>query len=263
MKPNYKNWIPRRMLAVLFAITCVPLAAFLYLHNGLTGAGGILLPALEVICILLFAAGMSFFVFCMVLYRRFDYNGERQLSRQIVEGTAAYVNLPEGGYGLDVGCGSGALTIACAKRNPRAVMLGIDKWGMEYSSFSRELCENNAKAEGVTNAVFQKGDAVRLDFPDETFDAVTSNYVYHNIMGHDKQALLLETLRVLKKGGIFVIHDIMSASNYGDMDAFIENLLKQGFEEAYLIDTTDGKFMSPKEAKFLMLSHSALLVGKK
>ena len=33
--------------------------------------------------------------------------------------------------------------------------------------------------------------------------AVVSNYVYHNVMGADKRALLLETLRVLKKGGVF------------------------------------------------------------
>ena len=62
----------------------------------------------------------------------------------------------------------------------------------------------------MSNVRFQKGDAVKLDFPDETFDLVTSNYVYHNIMGKDKQALLLETLRVLKKGGTFAIHDLMS-----------------------------------------------------
>ena len=28
------------------------------------------------------------------------------------------------------------------------------------------------------------GDANRLDFPDESFDAVVSNYVYHNITEH-------------------------------------------------------------------------------
>lgn len=43
-------------------------------------------------------------------YRSFSYDGERKLSKQIIEGTAHYVTLPEGGIGLDVGCGSGALT---------------------------------------------------------------------------------------------------------------------------------------------------------
>lgn len=41
----------------------------------------------------------------------------------------------------------------------------------------------------------------KLDFPDGAFDAVTSNYVYHNFPSRDRQAILLETLRVLKKGG--------------------------------------------------------------
>ena len=75
-------------------------------------------------------------------------------------------------------------------------MLGIDRWGKEYASFSLPLCEKNAAAEGVKNISFQRGNAVKLDFPDESFDAVTSNYVYHNITGEDKQQLLLETLRV-------------------------------------------------------------------
>jgi Hypothetical methyltransferase. len=43
-------------------------------------------------------------------------------------------------------------------------------------------------------------------------------------MGKDKQDLLRETLRVLKKGGTFAIHDIMSRSRYGDMEAFIDEL---------------------------------------
>ena len=78
--------------------------------------------------------------------------------------------------GLDIGCGSGALTIACAKRNPQGKMVGIDRWGKEYASFSLPLCEKNAAAEGVKNASFRRGNAVKLDFPNESFDAVTSNY---------------------------------------------------------------------------------------
>ena len=52
------------------------------------------------------------------------------------------------------------------------------------------LCENNARAEGVENVSFRQGDATHLDFQDETFDAVASNYVYHNIPSKDRQAIL-------------------------------------------------------------------------
>ena len=103
---------------------------------------------------------------------------------------------------------------------------------------------------------------MKLDFPDESFDAVVSNYVYHNIPG-DRQAILMETLRVLKKGGTFAIHDIFSRQKYGDMQAFIKKLKDLGFESAELIDTTDGRFMTGKEASWMLLSGSALLVGKK
>ena len=197
------------------------------------------------------------------MYRAFSYDGNRQMSRQIIEGIAAMVDLPEGGVGLDVGCGSGALTIACARRNPRARFVGIDRWGKEYASFSKTLCEENAAAEGVSNVEFRQGDAVKLDFPDESFDAVTSNYVYHNIPSRDRQAILLETLRVLKKGGTFALHDIFSKSRYSDMEAFAEKLRAMGYQRVEFIDTTNGIFMSPYEAGWMALSGSALLAGKK
>ena len=92
---------------------------------------------------------------------------------------------------------------------------------------------------------------------------MTSNYVYHNITGADKQQLLRETLRVLKKGGTFAIHDIMSKARYGDMQQFINELYDEGYERVQLIDTTTGKFMTRKEAALLMLGGSALLIGKK
>ena len=128
------------------------------------------------------------------LHRTFDYKGKRKLAKTIIEGTADFVHIPDGGTGLDVGCGSGALTIACAKRNPGAQMLGCDIWSGAYKAvFTKKRCEENAVAEGVSNVRFTEGNAVQLPFPDESFDAVTSNYVYHNIAGHNKQQLLLET----------------------------------------------------------------------
>ncbi len=91
---------------------------------------------------------------------------------------------------------------------------------------------------------------------------VESNYVYHNIPG-DRQAYLLETLRVLKKGGTFALHDIFSKAKYGDMEAFVQKLRDLGYESVRLIDTTDGKFMTRRESAWMALSGSALLVGRK
>ena len=259
--PDYKNWVPDSMVNGLVAGAAAGAGLSILAGCGhvLQGKSRVTVgTALGVGTVLLTAAaGWS-----IAARNAFSYDGERKLSKQIIEGTADYVTLPKGGKGLDVGCGSGALTIACAKRNPDGEMIGVDHWGPEYP-FSKALCEKNSRAEGVSNTSFQPGDAVHLDFPDETFDAVTSNYVYHNIAGKNKQELLLETLRVLKKGGTFAIHDLMSRSRYGDMEAFCRRLKDMGYERVEMIDTTDGKFMSRGESRRLLLTGSALLIGKK
>ena len=263
-KADYKNWVPESLLRNLILASLVAFILFIalgvsdFVFSGRTRLICALILGLATLILIFFASWMRF------LYRAFDYNGKRKLAKIIIEKTAAYVKIPDGGLGLDVGCGSGALTIACAKRNPKATMVGCDIWKGSYKSeFSKELCKNNAKLEGVENVRFEEGNAVDLPFEDESFDLVTSNYVYHNISGKNKQKLLLETFRVLKKGGVFVIHDLMSKSRYGDMNKFIEKLKKDGYEDVQLIDTTKGLFMGHKEALFLGLYGSTLLIGRK
>lgn len=264
-KPDYKNWVPSGMIwgAAAGSAACFGLAAVLGSKQRISNdnlrkgvCGGLLLAGAG-------AAGVA--VWFDQLHRTFDYNGKRQMAKTIIEGTAEYVTLPEGGTGLDVGCGSGALTIACAKRNPQATMVGCDIWSGAYKAvFSKKRCEENAAAEGVSNVRFKEGNAVKLPFADECFDAVTSNYVYHNIVGQDKKELLMETFRVLKKGGTFAIHDLMDRAHYGGgMEAFAEKLRAEGFEEVRLIDTTNGMFMGHTEALLLGLAGSTLLVGRK
>ena len=261
MKADYKNWMPKGMVASFAGGAAGAWIAALGASN--------LMPEGSVKNVMTIGAaaagtmlsGVS--VWSYLMYRAFDYNGKRQMSRQIIDGIAACVDLPEGGSCLDVGCGSGALAIAIAKRNPKAQVTGIDRWGKEYASFNKPLCESNARAEGVANVSFRQGDATHLDFPDEKFDAVASNYVYHNIPSKDRQKILLETLRTLKKGGTFAIHDIFSAGKYGDMNAFMKKLKEMGYEEVRLIDTTNGKWIRKDEAVWMGLSGSALLTGIK
>lgn len=263
-KADYKNWVPESLLKKLIFGSLV--AFILFIAFGISNL--VFTGRARLICAIIFGYAtlkLTFFAIWMrVLHRAFDFNGKRKLAKVIIEGTADYVKIPDGGVGLDVGCGSGALTIACAKKNPKATMVGCDIWRGSYKTeFSKELCENNAKLEGIENVRFENGNAVKLPFEDESFDAVTSNYVYHNITGKNKQKLLLETFRVLKKGGVFVIHDLMSRSRYGDMNKFIEKLKAEGYEDIKLIDTTNGMFVEHREAMFLCLTGSTLLIGRK
>ncbi len=264
IKADYKNWMPKRLLVAKICETLVSLVLFV-----IFGASDLVLQGRpRLICGIIFGLVCLILLFITIwlsiLYRSFDYKGKRKLAKVMIEGTAGYVKIQDGGVGLDVGCGSGALTIACAKKNPGAIMVGCDIWSGPYKSeFSKKLCQDNARAEGVANVRFEEGNAVNLPFEDESFDAVTSNYVYHNIVGKNKQKLLLETFRVLKKGGVFVIHDLMSKSRYGDMNKFMEKLKKDGYQDVQLIDTTKGLFMNHKEAILLGLSGSTLLIGRK
>lgn len=209
MKPDYKNWMPKGM--VLSSVVVTMLFLILFIISGLSGiVSGTIKTVLFFVFLAATVFGIGISLWMILMYRTFSYDGDRQMSRQIIEGIADYVKLPE----------------------------------------------------GVKNTSFRRGNAVKLDFPDESFDAVVSNYVYHNIPG-DRQAYLLETLRVLKKGGTFALHDIFSRSKYGDMNKFLKKLYALGYENVGLIDTTNGKFMTKKEAGWMMLSGSALLVGKK
>ena len=258
-KPDYKNWIPKWMFAAFTAGAIISLLLLIIFAVALNGAAKIILIIITALALCLCLVADIWSVYA---YNMFSYDGKRKLSKGIIDGIADYIDLPDGAIALDIGCGSGALAIAVAKKNPNASVIGCDRWGKEYKEFSKLLCKENAKAEGCENITFQKGDATKLPFEDESFDAVVSNYVYHNIPTSDRQAILLETLRTLKKGGTFALHDIFSNNKYGDMEPFLQKLRDMGYEKAELIDTSD-KFMSPSEAKMMMLSGSALLYGRK
>lgn len=260
MKPDYKNWIPKWMITTGIIGVVLSLILLMVFALVLHGVAKIVLCVIFAIAAVLMCVYLAWSVFA---YNAFSYDGKRRVSKRIIDGTAGYIDIPDGGVALDIGCGSGALAIAVAKKNPNANVIGCDRWGKEYASFSKLLCKENARAEGVENIKFRKGDATALPFEDETFDAVMSNYVYHNIPTNDRQAILLETLRTLKKGGTFAIHDIFSKQKYGDMESFIKKLYDMGYEKVELLDTTDGLFLESKEAKLLMLDASKLLVGKK
>ncbi|MDO4522645.1 MAG: class I SAM-dependent methyltransferase [Eubacteriales bacterium] len=110
---------------------------------------------------------------------------------------------------LDIGCGAGALTIRCAKHYPEAELVGMDYWGKKWN-YAKEQCVANAETEGVADRCrFEKGDAAKLSYADESFDVAISNFVFHEVRtASDKRDVVREALRVIKPGGSFAFQDM-------------------------------------------------------
>src|SRR3990170_1573086 len=108
---------------------------------------------------------------------------------------------------LDVGCGTGGVTIPAklqVGRTGRAA--GIDP-APEMVTIARR----KASRAGL-EIDFRVGVVESLPFPDETFDAVTSSLMMHHLPEHVQVKGLAEIRRVLKPGGRLLIADMMRPS---------------------------------------------------
>ncbi len=114
----------------------------------------------------------------------------------------AKLHFPESARTLEVGCGTGAMTRALArKKNFSGKVVGIDQ-----SEAFIEAAKRFAKEDGVGKLVeFNVGDVHDLDFEDESFDVV----IAHTLISHvtNPELVLKDIIRVIRKGGILVIFD--------------------------------------------------------
>lgn len=253
---HYGSWMSNPVFYVMGAILAlsVVLAVLSFAVFHITALGVVFVIAAMVLLALL--------LWCAWIRRQYAFGGGGMMDQTHMV-VLSHLDFDGQGQLLEVGCGSGPLSIRAALTWPEAKVTGIDYWGADFG-YNQAMCEKNAASEGVgSRCVFRHGDAKKLDFPYGNFDAVVSNYVYHNIMGADKRALLRETLRVLKKSGVFALNDNMKPSAYGDMDAFAQELRNMGYEDVRLIDTAQEAFGSRRRAAMMMLGDSRMLAGRK
>jgi SAM-dependent methyltransferase len=102
-----------------------------------------------------------------------------------------------GGTILDIGAGTGIVTIHLAKA-------GFQATGVDIKEDALTRARENAKIEGV-KAAFRVNDGSSLEWPDGSFEAVTSVNLLHET--EDPKVVLAESYRVLKPGGILVMAD--------------------------------------------------------
>lgn len=108
---------------------------------------------------------------------------------------------------LDLCCGTGKSTAACLKALPNGAVVGVDNSeGMlaeAGAKFDKEV------KEGKVKLVLR--DAMNLNFPENSFDAVFMAYGLRNMPDYEKA--LQGIHRVLKPGGKLCIHDYSLADN--------------------------------------------------
>lgn len=195
---------------------------------------------------LLFLVMLGFTLFLQKVRNTFSFP-KGKLMDKIQQNLMSHLNWDGKGTVLDVGCGSAALSARVAKTYENAQVVGIDYWGPMWD-YSQAICVKNAELEGVSSQChFQHGDATKLEFEDETFDAVVSNFVYHEVLGAaDKKVLLLETLRVLKKGGAFALQDFFNrAEMFGTPEEMVAFLKNHGIAEVHYEGDVDHKPWMP------------------
>ena len=128
---------------------------------------------------------------------------------------------------LDVGCGSGLLLVAAARRLTSGRATGVDLWlDRDQASNAPTRAINNAEIEGVTDRVsVETADMRALPFPDGAFDVVVSHWVVHNLENaSDRRVAMTEMKRVLRPGGTILLTDIVLR------DEYLKTLRELGFD---------------------------------
>jgi ubiquinone/menaquinone biosynthesis C-methylase UbiE len=101
--------------------------------------------------------------------------------------------LPANAHVLDAGCGAGIPISQILSERFRIT-------GVDFSEAQIELAKKN-----VPGAEFLREDMTRLDFPENTFDGITSYYAIIHIPRDEHQALLANFYRMLKPGGFALL----------------------------------------------------------
>lgn len=114
--------------------------------------------------------------------------GQLQSWRRYLVDMAA---LPPGGRLLDVGIGTGGIACEALRRCPGLKVTGVD--------LSFKMMQVGRNSPGGGRASWCRSDALRLPFPDATFDAATSGYLIRNV-GSVLEAFK-EQMRVVRPGG--------------------------------------------------------------
>lgn len=124
---------------------------------------------------------------------------------------------------LDLGCGTGTLTLLIKSTCPEAEVTGLDG-----DKQVLEIARRKAARAGLSLRL-DHGMASALPYTDNSFDRVLSSLLFHHLTSKDKLLALREVVRVLRPGGELHIADWGKPQNGLMRVAFLGVQLLDGF----------------------------------
>jgi ubiquinone/menaquinone biosynthesis C-methylase UbiE len=131
---------------------------------------------------------------------------------------------------LDCGCGPGSITLDFAE-----VLTPVEVIGIDTDDRALDRARKAAEDRGIQNVRFDHGDIYKLDFADNSFDAVWTSSVMQWLRQPAKAAR--EILRVLKPGGVYGSRD---RSTQGDLFGNRNSLLRRAWRLHYRLNARNG-----------------------
>lgn len=124
---------------------------------------------------------------------------------------------------LDLGCGTGTLTILIKQTYPAATVVGVDG-----DPAVLHIARAKVAAAGL-RVTLDQGLATALPYPEQSFGRVLSSLVFHHLTRPQKRRALGEVYRVLRPGGALHLADWGPAQNGVLRLAFLGVQLLDGF----------------------------------
>lgn len=125
---------------------------------------------------------------------------------------------------LDVGCGTGTLTLLIKQTQPNAEVYGLD-----VDPQVLDIARRKAEQAGET-IVLQQGTVTRLPYPGGTFERVFASLMLHHLTQEDKRLAIGEAFRVLKPGSELHVADFCKPH---DLSMWLISLVVRWVEEVH------------------------------
>jgi ubiquinone/menaquinone biosynthesis C-methylase UbiE len=135
---------------------------------------------------------------------------------------------------LDIGCGTGRFLDFLKQAWPRLPAVGLDMSEPYVRHAKRHL-----KRWSRINLIV--GNAESIPAPDDSQDAVTSIFLFHELPPKVRRIVFRECARVLRAGGRLVLVDSLQRGDQPDYEGLLE-LFPQNYHEPYYVSYTNEDF---------------------